>query len=176
MLDPTRVGVLDGGEVQPAFPRAQVGHVGEPQHVGSGGAKLPFDEVIGDPDTSTRATCAPPSSAEERRPGRLDCPTDRRGAAGRSSQGAAAPFAPVWLRTDATPEKLDPFAPPALASSLAAVQVLRHAIERRTTVDRKTTGRWTRLLRDGTTGRAKRAVRGHGRGRSGEAKEAVTSA
>jgi hypothetical protein len=46
--DPARKGVLNGGEVDPAFPAAQVGDVGDPQHVGRGATKAPFDQVVGD--------------------------------------------------------------------------------------------------------------------------------
>jgi hypothetical protein len=42
--DPTRVGVLDGGEIQPALPRTQVRHVGDPQHVGLVRTEVAFDE------------------------------------------------------------------------------------------------------------------------------------
>jgi len=48
--DPPRERVLDGGEIEPALPGAQVGDVGHPQHVRCGGAKLAPDEVVGDAD------------------------------------------------------------------------------------------------------------------------------
>ena len=50
--DPARVGVLDGGEVDPALPGAQVGDVGHPQHVGLGRAEVALDEVVGDADAA----------------------------------------------------------------------------------------------------------------------------
>ena len=48
--DPPAIGVLDGNEVQPTLPAAQIGDVREPQHVGPAGSELALDEVIGDPD------------------------------------------------------------------------------------------------------------------------------
>ena len=46
--DPAAVGVLDGRQIQPAFPRAQVGDVRDPEHVLTLGSKVAFDEVVGD--------------------------------------------------------------------------------------------------------------------------------
>jgi len=48
--DPPRVGVLDGGEVDPALPGPQVGDVRDPQDVGPVGPKASLDEVVGDAD------------------------------------------------------------------------------------------------------------------------------
>jgi hypothetical protein len=53
--DQPGVGVLDGGEVEPALAGAQVGDVSDPQHVGSVGVELPLDKIGGwrdprDPD------------------------------------------------------------------------------------------------------------------------------
>ena len=48
--NPAAERVLDGGEVEPALPGAQVGHVGDPQHVRRRGPELALDEVIGDAD------------------------------------------------------------------------------------------------------------------------------
>lgn len=41
---------LDGDEVQPALPGAQVGDVGDPEPVGLGGQERSVDEVLADPD------------------------------------------------------------------------------------------------------------------------------
>lgn len=41
---------MDGGEIQPALPGAQVGDVGDPQHVRLAGPELAFDEIVSDPD------------------------------------------------------------------------------------------------------------------------------
>src|SRR5215218_870683 len=41
--------ILDGDEIQPAFPRAQVRDVGDPEPVGRRGEKRPVDEVLADP-------------------------------------------------------------------------------------------------------------------------------
>jgi hypothetical protein len=46
--DLAAIGVLDGGEIEPAFPGPQVGDIGEPEHVRLGRAKAPFDEVVSD--------------------------------------------------------------------------------------------------------------------------------
>jgi hypothetical protein len=46
--DPSGVGVLDGGEVEPALPGSEIRDVGDPQHVRCVGPELPFNEVIGD--------------------------------------------------------------------------------------------------------------------------------
>jgi hypothetical protein len=43
--------ILDGGEVEPALPGAQVGDVRDPQHVRLPRPELAFDEIIGHPDT-----------------------------------------------------------------------------------------------------------------------------
>jgi hypothetical protein len=48
--DAAAVGILDGGEVQPALPCAQVCDVGDPEHVGRLRPEAPFDEVVGDAD------------------------------------------------------------------------------------------------------------------------------
>jgi len=48
--DPAAVGVLDGGQVDPALPGPQVGDVGHPEHVRGCRAKASLDEVIGDAD------------------------------------------------------------------------------------------------------------------------------
>jgi hypothetical protein len=52
--DPPTVSVLDGGQVQPALPGAQVGQVGDPELVGLLGPDASLDEVIGDADTGHR--------------------------------------------------------------------------------------------------------------------------
>jgi hypothetical protein len=59
--DPTAVGVLHRREIQPALPRAQVGHVGDPEHVRRGRREVTVDEVIGDPDArhADRGAAAP---------------------------------------------------------------------------------------------------------------------
>ena len=49
--DPATVGVLDGGQVDPTLPGPQMGDVGDPQHIRSGGAKVALDEIVGDSDT-----------------------------------------------------------------------------------------------------------------------------
>src|SRR5437879_6366307 len=56
--DRARVGVLHGGQVQPALPAAQIGDVGEPQHVRRRGSELSLDEVIGDSDAGHADSCA----------------------------------------------------------------------------------------------------------------------
>jgi hypothetical protein len=56
--DHSAVGVLDGCEVEPAFPGSEVGDVGDPQHVRSVGPERPFDEVIGDTDAGHADRCA----------------------------------------------------------------------------------------------------------------------
>lgn len=48
--DPPGERVLDGGEVEPAFPGPQVGNVGNPEHVRGRGTELPLDEIVGDAD------------------------------------------------------------------------------------------------------------------------------
>src|SRR4051812_41961715 len=48
--DPAAVGVLDGGQVKPALPGPQVGHVSDPEHVRRARAELALDEVLGDAD------------------------------------------------------------------------------------------------------------------------------
>jgi hypothetical protein len=62
--DRAGVGVLDRGEVQPAFPGAQVGDVGEPQHIRTGGAKATLDEIVSDPDAG-RDRCSPTLARHE---------------------------------------------------------------------------------------------------------------
>ena len=53
--DPAAVGVLDRGQVQPALPGPQVGHVRDPEHGSApAGENCALDEVIGDPDARAR--------------------------------------------------------------------------------------------------------------------------
>jgi len=56
--DRARVGVLNRGQVQPALPRAQIGDVGEPQHVRRSGPELAFNEVVGDTDARHVDRCS----------------------------------------------------------------------------------------------------------------------
>lgn len=48
--DSAREDVLDGDQVQPALPRAQVGDVDDPEPVRRGGQESAVDEVLADPD------------------------------------------------------------------------------------------------------------------------------
>jgi hypothetical protein len=57
--DRAGVGVLNGGEVQPALPGAQVGDVGEPQHVRGSRPELALNKVISDPDAGHDDRCSP---------------------------------------------------------------------------------------------------------------------
>lgn len=56
--DPSGVGVLNGDEVEPAFPGAQVGDVSHPQQVRGCRPELPVDEIIGDPNAGPPAARA----------------------------------------------------------------------------------------------------------------------
>jgi hypothetical protein len=57
--DRAAVGVLDGGEIDPALPRPQVGHVGDPQPVRHRRPEAPLDEIVGDADTGTEIVVRP---------------------------------------------------------------------------------------------------------------------
>ena len=48
--DPAAVEVLDGDEVQPALPRAQIGDVGDPAAVRRAGREVAVKQVVGDAD------------------------------------------------------------------------------------------------------------------------------
>jgi hypothetical protein len=63
---------LDSGEVEPALPGAQVGDVGDPEHVRGDGAKAALDEVIGDLDAGHPDRGAPSLSCDQ--PGDLGRP------------------------------------------------------------------------------------------------------
>ena len=60
--DPSAVGVLHGGEVEPPLPGPQIGDVRGLQHVRGVGPELPVDEVISDTD----------AGHPDRRPSALD--------------------------------------------------------------------------------------------------------
>ena len=66
--DPAAEDVLDGDEIQPPLPRAQVGDVGDPEPVGRGGEERAVDEVLADPDAGhadrRAAALAGPQAAE----------------------------------------------------------------------------------------------------------------
>ena len=57
--DPSRIGVLDGREVEPPLPGPEVGDVRDPQHIRTVRPEPPLDEVIGDPDARTRIVVRP---------------------------------------------------------------------------------------------------------------------
>ena len=57
--DATRVGVLDGGEIEPALPGPQVGDVGDPEDAGGLGAKAALDEIVGDANAGDADRRAP---------------------------------------------------------------------------------------------------------------------
>src|SRR5215217_6094241 len=46
--DPAREEVLDGDEIEPSLPRAQIRDVRDPALVGSGGTEVPIEQVVGD--------------------------------------------------------------------------------------------------------------------------------
>jgi hypothetical protein len=48
--NPARIGVLDGGEIEPPLPGPEIGDVSDPQDVRGVRLEASFDEVIGDPD------------------------------------------------------------------------------------------------------------------------------
>jgi len=58
--DQPRVGVLDGGEVQPPLAGAQIGDVSDPQHVRAIGAELPLDQIARGRDPRDPDRGAPP--------------------------------------------------------------------------------------------------------------------
>jgi hypothetical protein len=63
-IDQPGVGVLDGGEVQPALAGAQVGDIRNPQHVRTRRLEVAIDEVGGgrdpwDPDRRLEALSGP---------------------------------------------------------------------------------------------------------------------
>jgi hypothetical protein len=68
--DPAAVGVLDGGEVDPALPGAQIGDVGHPQQVRPVGAKAALDEVVGDADPGDADRCAAALARDQARQAR----------------------------------------------------------------------------------------------------------
>jgi hypothetical protein len=63
--DPPRERVLDGRQVQPAFPGPQIREVGDPQHVGLLRSELPLDEVIGDANALHPHGCATPLASHK---------------------------------------------------------------------------------------------------------------
>src|SRR6266545_3255548 len=58
--DPAAVEVLDGDEVEPALPGAQVGDVGDPAAVRSAGGEVALEEIVGDPDAGHPDRRRPP--------------------------------------------------------------------------------------------------------------------
>jgi len=65
--DPSAIGVLDGREIQPALPRAQIGDVGDPEHVRACRAEVALDEVIGDTDSGDADRRAPAALGDQAR-------------------------------------------------------------------------------------------------------------